>query len=48
MTVWYYSKWNEIFVRGTHTMWTVSGGCTCTVKIEDIRSWKHFTFLGDL
>jgi len=48
MTVWYYSRWNEIYVRGTHTMWTVQDGCTITIKIEDIKSWKNFSFLGEL
>jgi hypothetical protein len=48
MTVWYYSKWNEIYVRGSSTMWTCVDGVTCTILISDIKSWNNFTFLGEL
>lgn len=48
MTVWYYAKWNEIYIRGNHTMWTVVDKCTVTILVSDIKCWNNFVFLGEL
>lgn len=48
MTVWYYSKWNQIYVRTGQCMHTVQDGVTITILVENIKSWKNFLFLGEL
>lgn len=49
MTVWYHSRWDEIYIRGSNTMWTiVDDRVVCSILVSDVKNWNAFVYLGDL
>lgn len=46
--VWYYAKWDQIFIQTGQVMFTVDDGVTISILIDSIRDWRNFHLLGDL
>ncbi len=46
--VWYYAKWDQIYIQTGQVMFTVDSNATISILIDHIRSWDNFVCLGEL